>query len=220
VGIDDLAFSPEGARLVAASDGGVAAKVWGLDAGIPAEILLIPTVDTYGDVAFTADSRHVVAADDSGRLRAWDLADGSASPAFGPGVGQHSFDLSPDGRTLAMPLYLNGVGAWDVASGRQVWRLGDVGWVDEVAWSPDGQHLIASVHEPMAVTLVLDRQGRVVTELAEERSSYAALRSDRSHGGRRRLPGRRRWGHAVRLAATGDPAAHTVAASGHHRHRP
>jgi WD40 repeat protein len=131
-------------------------------------------VDTFGDVAFSPDSRRLIAADDTGRIRSWDLASGAPSPAFGPRVGQHTFELSPDGTTLALPLYLNGVGAWDVATGRQAFhaRVGDV---DAVAWAPDGQRLLASVHGRGAHTLVLDRQGSILSQLIDpERPSYAA----------------------------------------------
>jgi WD40 repeat protein len=175
LGIAGLAFSPDGRRLVAGGRGSSRAKVWELGVEAGSEILGVRTIDEPGDVAFGLDGRAVVAADANGRLRSWDLASGSASPAFGFRVGQHQFELSPDGTTLVMRLYLNGLAAWTVEDGRRLFHTRDLGWVDDVAWSHDGEHVVAVVHLPEARVIVLDRRGQVLASFADpEGSPYSA----------------------------------------------
>ena len=82
-----------------------------------------------------------------------------------------------------MPLFQNGVGAWDVTSNQEAFRISDIGWVDEVAWSPDGEHLLASIpydSEPRIV--VFDRSGAVVATLREDGLSAISARFDPSGG--------------------------------------
>jgi WD40 repeat protein len=176
LGINGLAFSPDGRHLIAGGDAGGVAKVWDLGAEAGSEILSLPTISEVGDVAFGPDGRTIVAADASGRLRSWELSSGSASEPFGYRVGQHQFELSPDGAVIALPLYSNGVAAWEVPGGRRLFHTRGLGWVDEVAWSHDGEHIVAVVHSPVSRVLVLDRRGEVLASFADEEGSPHSAR--------------------------------------------
>ena len=81
-------------------------------------------------------------------MRLWGLSGAIDGPPFGPSVGEHSFKVAPDGSAVAMPLYMNGVAAWEIASGERLFKIDGLGWVDDVAWSPDGSDIAVTISPP------------------------------------------------------------------------
>jgi DNA-binding SARP family transcriptional activator/WD40 repeat protein len=166
-GIDGLAFSPDGTLLAAGAVDGGAVKVWDVGPGGDAEVLNVASTG-FNDVALLPDGRHLLAVDPQARLRLFALADGTAGPPIGPPLDQsafgRSFELSPDGSTVAIPLGRDGAAGWDVPTGQQRFHATAIGVVDDVAWAPDGRSLAVTTEGGTGVTII-DAAGRVERSL-------------------------------------------------------
>lgn len=162
-GIHSLTLSPDGSEVIATSVGPEPVlKVWDVGSNGTAEIANFPVPRYFGDVAFTPDGKHILAARSSGRVAIWELNGEGTPRPIGAAVGEHFFDLSDDGEALAeVDLYDTRVTAWDVATGRLLFRYTNPGPVTSVAWSPDGELLVIAGARNSGATVV-DRSGRVV----------------------------------------------------------
>ena len=100
--IYDFAWLPDGKRLVAA----------GLE--------------------FTPDGRWLVASDQQGKIRGWDVASGRLLKTV---EGRGDIALSPDGLLLAFKPTLDDIAVWDVTAGREIFRAGGE---RPLAFSPNG----------------------------------------------------------------------------------
>jgi WD40 repeat protein len=135
-GIADLAYSPDGKRLVLAS----AEHLVAVDLGDGRQRRLDGPSAEIVDLEIAPTGEFVVAAAFDGALWIWDLASGQgrALPARG-GVTQVA--IAPDGRSFASASFDGSVRLWDVATG-SVRELGrHEGRVYALAYAPDGRHL-------------------------------------------------------------------------------
>ena len=81
--------------------------------------------------------------------------------------------MSPDGSSIALggdsdPEGFGGASAaraWDTSTGEELWRIGHGRTVNEVAFSPDGEHVATADWE--GVAKIVDRSGRVIRVLGE-----------------------------------------------------
>jgi WD40 repeat protein len=161
-GVDGLAFSPDGTRLVAGAADGRALKVWDVSATGDAEVLNVPTIDAFGSIGFSADGR-LVAADRRGRVRLWDLGTGIGGRPIGSVLDtEHSFAVRPDGTMVA---YHDGT-VWDLRTGAHVMTLPEGGGLDGIDWAPAGDAL--AVLSPFG-TEVYDLEGRTLARLPAQR---------------------------------------------------
>ena len=72
-GINGVAFSPDGTRVMAGDLGITAARVWDVGITGDAELANLPAVAVaYGAVDFTPDGRHLVATSAAGSVAVWD----------------------------------------------------------------------------------------------------------------------------------------------------
>ena len=109
-------------------------------------------------------------------MTVWDLETGEAHPNDRtaplllrlPGSASRSFDVSPDGGSIAAggaagPEGFGGeaAGAWDAATGEKLFRIGHPLDVNDVAFSPDGEHLVTASWDGSAK--IIDRSGGVLT---------------------------------------------------------
>jgi DNA-binding SARP family transcriptional activator/WD40 repeat protein len=164
--IGGVAFSAGGDRVIASSANGTAAKVWDVSLGGDREWLNLPGVPYYADIAFTSAGRDVLAIGPGGRVVRWDVQTGATSEPIGPVVGdwESSFDVSPDGRSIAFA-YSERITAWDVASGDRLFARVFPYHVDRVDWSPDGAYLVVPVDDERSGVTILDRTGAVAGRL-------------------------------------------------------
>ena len=95
VGIHSLTFSPDGFEVIATSIGPEAVlKVWDVGRNGTAEIANFPVPRYFGDVAFTPDGQHILAARSSGRVAIWELnGEGTPRAYRSGGRTEHFFDL-------------------------------------------------------------------------------------------------------------------------------
>ena len=168
-GIHSLTFFPDGSEVIATGVGPQAVlKVWDVGRNGTAEIATFRVPRYFGDVAFTPDGQHILAARFSGRVAIWELNGEGTPRPIGAAVTEQFFDVSDDGQALAeVDLFDTRVTAWDVATGRRLFRHTSPGPATSVAWSPDGELLVIA---GVFGATVIDRSGRVVLVLARGHS--------------------------------------------------
>ena len=150
----DVVFSADGTLLgAAASDGTV--HLWSQDArGAFVHVAAIPAFDgTVQALALDASGTVLAAGGVDGLIAVWDVTDPArpvvrTAPFTGSGGRVTSLDLSPDGTTVAAGSTDSLVHLWDVSApatpvaGPEL--AGAASWVNDVAFSGDGERLAAA----------------------------------------------------------------------------
>ena len=160
-GIVGVAFSPDGSRVMAGDANLSAVRVWDLGPTGDAEWANLPAPG-YPGAEFMPDGRRVVTSSWEGGVEQnaeapravtiWDLQTGREIRTIGPPTDYFGFgryDVSPDGSSIALggrsePEGFGGASAaraWDASTGEELWRIGHVEDVNEVAFSPDGEYV-------------------------------------------------------------------------------
>jgi WD40 repeat protein len=182
-GVVGVAFSPDGTRVMAGDADISAVKVWDLGPTGDAEWANLRAAGKPA-AEFMSGGRRIVTtslegADDRERGRAvtiWDLQTGRDVRTIGPATDPFwflAFDVRPDGGSIALgglntPDCCGGVSAaraWDSSTGEELFRIGHVLDVNEVAFSPDGEYLATASWDGTAK--IVDRAGRVIQVLGE-----------------------------------------------------
>ena len=200
-GVGAVAFSPGGTRIVTGDGENTAAIVWDVSITGDAEVANLPAMAAGDAVAatFTPDGRYLLTPNAAGAVTVWDAeaftntrpldspAESlSEAPPSEEGIGRRvtGLTMSPDGRLAAVATVDQGdpptasLQAWDFVTGQEAFRLDFQGNVDDLAWSPDGDHLAVSVTEvvldsdgqqiPFGNVTIVDRSGRRVAFLPDE----------------------------------------------------
>jgi WD40 repeat protein/serine/threonine protein kinase len=138
-----VAFSPDGKRLVTASDDSTA-RLWNADSGQPVGEPLVHQAAVLA-AAFRPDGKTVLTGSWDHSARFWDAATGKPVGLPLPHESQvWSVAYSHDGR-LALTGTQGQARLWDAASGRPVGSpLAHAGMVYRVAFSPDNQTVLTS----------------------------------------------------------------------------
>jgi WD40 repeat protein len=143
--VNHAAFSPDGTRVVTASDDGTA-RVWDAATGKPVS----PPLKHGGPVthaAFSPDGTTVATASQDKTARLWDAATGAPrSPAL---EHEHRVDcaaFSPDGERLVTASWDKTARVWDAATGKPVSDplRHDSHYVLHAAFSPDGTKVVTT----------------------------------------------------------------------------
>jgi WD40 repeat protein/DNA-binding SARP family transcriptional activator/class 3 adenylate cyclase len=173
-GILGVAFSPDGTKVMAGDTGISAVKIWDLGTNGDAEWANLP-VPGASEVEFMPDGRRVVTGRRFGRTATiWDLQTGRDLRTIGAATDRFRFeslDLSPDGGSIAVGGWIGDdevyggkvARVWDTATGEELRRIWHDFDVAEVAFSPDGKHLLTVSYDDWA--RILDRSGRVIRVL-------------------------------------------------------
>jgi WD40 repeat protein len=132
-----LAFSPDGALLMAAGYGGAGMRLWDIPGG-----QLVRAWNGQPQVralAFAPDGRHAVSGGASRTLQLWDAATGASVRTFTGHSGQiASVAFSRDGARVLSASRDGTAGVWDAASGTSVATLLARGGDEWLAVTPEG----------------------------------------------------------------------------------
>ncbi|HYH67740.1 MAG TPA: hypothetical protein VD866_23790, partial [Urbifossiella sp.] len=115
--------------------------------------------------AFTPDGTLVTASDDH-TVRTWDAA-GKPGRVMTAGAWVRGMDVSPDGTLVAGSSLRNELRVWEVATGRERFKLlghGDTGGARVVRFTPDGRRLVSWGDRDETVRTWDTRTGRLLAE--------------------------------------------------------
>jgi WD40 repeat protein len=173
-GVEGLAFSKDGTRVMAGDCDRTAVKVWDVGPNGDVEWGNFPSSGQRG-TGFASDGRTVVTTTADGDVVSlWDVEARRQVRTIDPTtIGLiTAVDVSPDGTAIAAGGAGVGriggevAGVWDAATGEELFlvrhRLGIV----DVAFGRDGQHLVTASWDGSAK--VADRSGRVVRVVTED----------------------------------------------------
>jgi WD40 repeat protein len=164
VGVTGVAFSPDGSRVMAGDMAISTVKMWDLGPNGDAEWGNLPS---SGAAAFTPDGRRLVATTPDGKaLTVWDVEARRQVLTIDPAAIGFitAVDVSPNGRAIAAGGWGLGhyggevAGAWDAATGRELFRVGHRLDVLDVVFSPDGDMASAG----WSGAKIVDADGRLI----------------------------------------------------------
>ncbi|KIN94536.1 hypothetical protein M404DRAFT_168052, partial [Pisolithus tinctorius Marx 270] len=163
--VKSVAFSPDGKRIVSGSKDKTV-RVWDTERGMQIGSPLHGHTGLVHSVTFSSDGKRIVSGSEDKTTRFWDTEEGVQLFCLPQG---HSGPVStvafsPDGQRIVLGSKDNTVRIWDSKSGRivsgsadktvRVWdverslQIGSsihrhVGWVESVAFSPDGRRIVS-----------------------------------------------------------------------------
>ncbi|HEX3477143.1 MAG TPA: CHAT domain-containing protein, partial [Kofleriaceae bacterium] len=144
------AFSPDGTRVVTASDDRTA-RVWDAETGKPVTGPL-GHQDAVLRAAFSPDGARVVTASEDRTARVWDAATGK--PVTAPLTHRNAVTnaaFSPDGARVVTASYDKTAGVWDAATGKPVTGpLEHQEGVLSAEFSPDGTRVVTASYDKTA----------------------------------------------------------------------
>ncbi len=150
VGINGLAYSPDGLRL--AIVGGINVPSAGIFDARTGALLLDFTEHNWGVrmVAYSPDGKYVASASPGSRVKVWDALNGKeAHSPEGDTTHVRGLAFSPDGLSL-VTANEQAVQLWEVRTGRETRTfLGHTEPVTSVAFSPDGQRIASASDDGM-----------------------------------------------------------------------
>ena len=175
-GVQGLAFSPDGDRVMTGEQAIEAVLIWDVSASGDAEWANLPAnPDGASAIGFTPDS-HLVASSGGGSVTVWNPETRMKLPTMGshgqpedpPSTIVDEVDVSPDGALIATATTTADAGetkVWDTATGEEVFTVQPGG--GPIAWSPNGE-LLTTANGTEGVVEIVARSGEKVAELPEE----------------------------------------------------
>jgi WD40 repeat protein/DNA-binding SARP family transcriptional activator len=181
-GVAGVAFSRGGTRVMAGAADFKAVKIWDLGLNGDAEWVNLPWSGSSGDndtdvlAEFMREGRIVTTS--ARELTIWDVQRRQALRRIAPRafLSIYALDVSPNGREIAAgggyptgPRDFGGhaVGVWNAATGQELFQVWHALDVLDVAFSPDGEHMVSAGYRESAK--VVDGEGRVIRVLKEEK---------------------------------------------------
>ena len=144
------AIGPDGARVVTVfTEPGFCSNVWVWDVDTRAiQATLIGHRAEINDVAFSPEGKRIVTAAADGTARVWDAATGAELVTLeAPCDAVFKATFSPFGRWIATTSSDNAVRIWDAKTGKEEEAFAGDLWLDQVAFAPEGDRLLATTDE-------------------------------------------------------------------------
>ena len=200
------AFSPDGRRIVTASDDRTA-RIW--DAATAKQLAVLSGHERLRHVgaAFSPDGRRIVTASDDKTARVWDAATARqlAVLAGHDESRPQSAAFSPDGRRIVTASGDQTARIWDAATGKPIAVLSGHGdWSCSAAFSPDGRRIVTGSDDKTARIWDADTASRSPYSPATTKPS-AWPRSRPTGGGSSPRPWTRPAQSGTRPAACSSP---------------
>jgi WD40 repeat protein/class 3 adenylate cyclase len=175
-GVQGVAFSPDGTKVLTGDTGITSAKIWDVDLTGDAEWATLPgEPDWVTSVAFSPSGRELITSGPGGTVVEWDPETGetihtletSGSTDEPPTI--VDLDLSPDGARIATMSFTTEpvVGVWDRSTGQEVFSFDPGGFAENLDWSPDGR-LLAIGGMDAEAAIIVDSTGEEIARLDEE----------------------------------------------------
>ena len=198
--VSSAAFSPDGSRIVTASDDNTA-RIW--DAATGKEIAVLRGHDgSVNSAAFSPDGSRIVTASEDKTARIWDAATGKEIAVLrGHDGAVNSAAFSPDGSRIVTASVDKTARIWDAATAKEIAVLrGHEDGVSSAAFSPDGSRIVTASDDKTARIWDAHLQTMSVKDLfAEVCARLAGLTKldsrrnaprwiSRRHAGDRRVP--------------------------------
>jgi serine/threonine protein kinase/DNA-binding beta-propeller fold protein YncE len=142
--VNSAAFSPDGTRIVTASEDGTA-RVWDADTGASLAELKGHKYEVKAAV-FSPDGTRIVTVSDDSTARVCDAATGASVAELKGHAGRvSSAAFSPDGRRIVTASIDNTARVWDADTGASLAELkGHTRKVYSAAFSPDGTRIVTA----------------------------------------------------------------------------
>jgi hypothetical protein len=151
IGLESVAFSPDGRIIVTGSVQGTSpvpgeARLWEITRSGIVHRILLPHPGAVNDVAISPDGKTVLTGCTDGKARFWDVASGKLLKPPLEHRGQIvSVAFSPDGKTALTGSYDNTARLWQVSTGRPLGvPMTHRSKVMSVAFSPDGRKILTA----------------------------------------------------------------------------
>ena len=143
-GIRSAKFSPDGRRIITASEDGMT-RVWDAGSGQLLATLRGHT-DAVENALFSPDGRRILTASDDGRARVWDADSRQVLATLqGHTGGVQNAAFSPDGRRILTASTDKTARVWNGDSGQLLATLqGHTNYILSAVFSPDGQHIVTA----------------------------------------------------------------------------
>jgi len=170
-GINSVAFSPDGQRIVTGSLDRTA-KVW--DAASGRELLTLKGHSgVLWSVAFSPDGQPIVTGSGDYTAKVWEAASGKELLTLkGHSGGIMAAAFSPDGQRIVTGSLDQTAKVWETASGRELLTLkGRGATVRSVAFSPDGRRIVTGRREESANVSQAASAQQVAAWQAEEQAA-------------------------------------------------
>ncbi|MFP5274501.1 nSTAND1 domain-containing NTPase, partial [Coleofasciculus sp.] len=159
-GVTSVNFSPDGQRIVTASDDKTA-RVWDIQGNQITQ--LKGHQSTVYSANFSPDGQRIVTASRDTTARVWDIQGNLITQLKGYLDTVTSANFSPDGQQIVTASWDKTARLWDI-QGNQITELtGHQGTVYSANFSPDGQRIVTASEDNTA--RVWDIQGNQITEL-------------------------------------------------------
>jgi WD40 repeat protein len=139
--LNSAVFSPDGSRVVTASDDNTA-RLWDATTGAALATLSGHTKPVKSAV-FSSDGSRVVTASDDTTARLWDGKSGaSLATLSGHIIAVHSAQFSPDGSRVVTAS--DGARLWDARTGAALATLSEHFVMNSAVFSPDGSRVVTA----------------------------------------------------------------------------
>jgi WD40 repeat protein len=145
--VTSAAFSPNGKRIVSASDD-MTIRIWDVQTGKQIGLPLQGHTNNVNSAAFSPDGKRIASASDDMTIRIWDAELGKqiGLPIQGHTDNVNSVTFSPDGRRIVSASDDKTIRIWDVETGKQIGLplQGHTDKVNSAAFSPDGKKIVSA----------------------------------------------------------------------------
>jgi len=143
--IKDVAFSPDGKWLAAASDNGdCAIRIWDLSTRTQVQVLRGHTQGVY-TLAWNRTGTMLASGSLDTTARLWDTKTWTTIAELPHGTRVYGIAFTAEGKLLACACADNLVRFWDVNAGRELAALsGHRNYIHHIAFSPDGRQMISA----------------------------------------------------------------------------